>query len=876
MPTGNESFGLWVKQRRAALDLTRVELALRVGCALETIRKIERDERRPSKQIATRLAMELSIPLEARAAFVQWARATTTATGYLGDPSILAVQAQTDATLTSPSNLATGIPVALTPLIGRDDDMRAVQTTLLRTDVRLLTLLGPPGVGKTRLALQVAAEVATLFPQGASFIALATVTDMTLVWPAIARHFGLQVSAGQAPIDTVRRYLQARQQLLVLDNCEQVIGVGPQLAALLQNAPDIKLLVTSRAALRIRGEHEYVVPPLAVPPREAPSEPTVLLRFPAIALLLARAQTVKPQLRLTHDNGHVLADISRRLDGLPLALELAAARLRVFTPEALWERLKHSFDLLKHGHHDVPPHQLSLRDAISWSYQLLAPSEQRLLRRLAVFRGASLQAVEQVVALAGDLPSGVASGMEALVAQSVIQYRDLPAQNNRGEGRFTLLELIREYALEQLQERGEEASVRHVHAAYFLDVVEQSHVPPATYADVESEIDNVQEALRWWLRDDASKTERELGLRLAVALYPFWELRGYWIEARHWLEEALARAIDAPVRLRATAQAFAGSVLHALGDLAAAQSSLAASLALRRADDDLHAIADSLRRLGWLAYNEGDLTRARVLYEECHTFCCSLGDSTLLADTLNGLGAITYVEGDVEQGQAYFEAALKLYRSLGATVSVLTVLRNLGEVVVFAGDTARGVALFEESLALARQIRHQEGISEALYSLGGLAQAANEMDRAARLFDESLALARQLGRQELIARVLCSRGYTALRKQEVAPATQWLAESLRVCQSLKLQVGIYECLLGLAEAAISGGMASRGACLLGAVAKLHAPHAAMSTDEQGNYDRVLTAVRSCLREATITAAWTAGHAMQIDDAITFALNITRR
>ncbi|MFN8536622.1 MAG: AAA family ATPase [Thermomicrobiales bacterium] len=494
---------------------------------------------------------------------------------------------------TRPANPA--LPVPPSPLVGRTREVAAACAILCRRETRLLTLTGPGGTGKTRLSVQIATEVAGAFADGVVFVPLAAIGDPRLVLPTIAQALEL----GDAPADDLLAHLhealQGRSQLLLLDNFEQIIAAATQIAELLAAAPGVKLLVTSREALHIRGEHEFPVPPLDLPEAQAAHDPEALARSPAVSLFVQRARAVRPDFRLTPETAPVVAEVCRRLDGLPLALELAAARIKVLSPRALLARLEHRLEVLTGGPRDLPARQRTLRDTITWSYDLLTPEEQRLFRRLAIFVGGCT--LEAAGVVGGEVGSGkweVGKGIAAdtfplldtlasLVDKSMVLH-----QAAEDDDRYTMFETIREYALEQLTTSGELERVAASHAAHYLALAEAAAPafvrPDPTELGVwmrrlVAEHDNLRAAIGWagTRADDAA-----LELRLVGALWHFWWVGGHLSEGRRRLAAALARHPDAPPALRMTALRGAGLLAWVQGDTAQAEAPLQASLALAR------------------------------------------------------------------------------------------------------------------------------------------------------------------------------------------------------------------------------------------------------------------------------------------------------
>jgi predicted ATPase/transcriptional regulator with XRE-family HTH domain len=513
------SFGYWLRRRRKALDLTQAELAQRVSCSLDLIQKIETDARKPSRQLAEKLADSLGLDVAERVAFVQAARAER-AVDQLVLPSQPVEQWQRSSRHT--------LPAQPTPLIGREQECAALGHLLRRSDTRLVTLSGPGGIGKTRLGLQMAAELIDDFPDGVYFVELAPIRKPPLVSSAIAQTLGLRETGGQPLVTQLKQFLGDKRLLLLLDNFEHLLDAAPLVAELLAGATRLKVLATSRERLHLRGEKEVAVPPLALPDHANLPPLDQLSQYAAVALFRARALDTRPDFQLTNANATIVAEICVRLDGLPLAIELAAARVKLFTPEALLTRLSSRLTLLTGGARDLPLRQQTIRATIDWSYHLLDGDEQVLFARLGVFVGGwTLEAAEAVCQGENDLSLGVVDGMATLVNQSLVQQQESSAR----EARFTMLETIREYALERLEASGEAERLRQQHARYYLTLGEvvfpDSPSPwyPARMAALDRDYDNLWSALAW---SQTSADDPELALRLTGALRILWFFSRTW------------------------------------------------------------------------------------------------------------------------------------------------------------------------------------------------------------------------------------------------------------------------------------------------------------------------------------------------------------
>ncbi len=534
------TFGDWLRRQRRALDLTRAELAARAACSVSALRKFEADELRPSRPLAESLAGALQIAPEDRAAFVRLARDTRGANTTRSPVPTTGLQRPAPR-----STVRSTLPAPPTALIGREQERAALGHLMRRADVRLLTLTGSGGTGKTRLALQLAADLHDAFRDGVCVVSLAPVTDPNLIAPTIAETLNIYEARGRSVLDTLHGYLRNKQMLLLLDNFEHVLAAAPIVAALLAEAPALKVLSTSRIPLHVRGEQEFAVLPLALPDPKRPPAIDQLARYSAVELFVQRARAVQYDFAVSEENAATVVEICRRLDGLPLAIELAAARSKIFPPRALLDQLGSRLAFLIGGPRDAPARQQTLRATIEWSYALLDAHEQALFGRLAVFGGAfSLQAAAAVCRAAGDLDADVVARVESLVDKSMVR-----ADPTHDEPRFFMLETLREYALERLVASGEAETVRRRHAQFFLTLAEED-APPFGFAmqahwleRLEREHDNLRAALRWFM----DRQVLDEGLRLGAALGPFWMGREYLTEGRMWLTELLQVAASEPV-----------------------------------------------------------------------------------------------------------------------------------------------------------------------------------------------------------------------------------------------------------------------------------------------------------------------------------------
>ena len=642
-------------------------------------------------------------------------------------------------------------------LCGAGEGSSCRQELLLRQDVRLVTVTGPGGIGKTRLAVQVASGLVEHFPGGTHFVSLSSLSDPGLIASVIVQTLGIREAGGQSPLEILKENLQdslRAPMLLLLDNFEHLVQAAPTVAELLAMGPNLKILVTSRAALHVYGEHEFPVPPLALPDSRSMPSVEVLSQYPAVALFVQRAVAAKPDFELNRENASAVTEICARLDGLPLAIELAAARVKVLSPSSMRTRLTSRLQLLTGGARDMPQRQQTLRAAMDWSYDLLSAAEQKLFRRLSVFvGGCTLEGVEAVCDTKGDLDLDLLDGMASMVDKSLVQQ----VEQAKGESRFVMLETIREYALEKLEASGEEALTKRAHAAYCLvlaeeEATEQSGAEGAEWLErFAVEHDNFRAGLEWLTETG----DAEWGLRLGAALFRFWEMREYLAEGRDRLGKLLKLAgAAAPTKARARALFAAGVLAGEQGDYASADALIRESLDIARQLGDKQGVAVSLNALAVIARDRGDVPVARSLFEESLVLWRELGDQKAVARSLSNLANIVKLQGDNARARSLYAECLSIFRGLGDRTGVAWSMNYQGDVARDQGDSAAARTLYEQGLAIFRELGDRWGIAGTLADLGSLAREQGNYPTAHSLYRESIKIFQELDHKRGIARLL--------------------------------------------------------------------------------------------------------------------------
>jgi len=737
------------------------------------------------------------------------------------------------------TNLPNNLPIQTFELVGREKEIAQACGILKQKQLRLLTFTGPGGTGKTSLSLQVAANLLVWFQDGVFFLDLSATSQPKQIISEVAKLFNLKESSGSALIETLKQQLRSKQILLVLDNFEQLVAGASLVSELLTAAPGLKLIVSSRERLRVFAEQEFVVYPLAIPDLSQLPPYAELITYPAIILFAQRAQLIKPDFQLNAENAQAVAEICVQLDGLPLAIELAAARSDGFTPQEMLEQFTNRLKVLIQARPDLPTRQQSLRGAIEWGYSLLDKSSQIVFTRLAVFNGGCTTEAAEAVCNPDDDPEiDILSSLTALVDKNLLRRLEVStAEHNR----FVMLETIREYALEQLALQGEEEQWRQQHAAYYIGLAEEAE-PYLTgpqqvewFQRLEQEHSNIRVVMNWAL--EGPKLKAEVALPIGAALWRFWDVQGYLNEGRYWLEKALSARVEqenqtqAQTIIRAKAFNAAGILARDQGDYEHAINLLRESLALQRELGEKQGIASTLNTLGTVQANLGNYSTALAFHQETLALRRELNDERGVAISLCNLAALTFAQDNYEQSITLYQEALVLLRQLGDKRTIARVVHNLGHTMLVQGDLLQARAWIEESLVLRRELNDKPGIADSLILLAEVTGAQGRPEEALKLYQESLKLLQEVGDNLNIA--ACLEGIagtlSSLQKPESAAQLYGAAEQLRE--------------------------------VIGAPV-----HPA----DRPRYEQSLVRIKNQLSSNRLEAAWTAGRAMSLEQVIAIA------
>jgi predicted ATPase len=733
-------------------------------------------------------------------------------------------------TTRSSAGVLHNLPNQLTIFIGRQGELATARQTLLRKDVSLVTFTGPGGTGKTRLSLEIANQLVGQFKDGVFFVQLADVTNADQVIARIAQQLEVRSAGSQPLFQNLKDYLRDKDILLLLDNFEQVVSAAPVVAELLAAAPALKMLVTSRILLNLRGEHELPILPLDTPDLTEPL--SQLAENESVQLFVARAQAAQSSFRLTEDNASAVSQICRRLDGLPLAIELAAARVKLLPPQAILARLTDRLKLLTGGAQDLPARQQTLRNTLDWSYSLLSSHEKSLYARLGIFVGGFTLEDAEAICVSDGNPD-ILEGISSLVNNSLIKQEEL----TDGQPRFRMLETIREYALERLAESEEMLELQKRHANHYIGIIlngaRYGLIGPESTAwlnRLEREHDNIQEALEWCTKTPAG---RELALSVMDTLTWFWYRRGFFSEGRVWTDRLLVDSNNEPVAIRAAALQMSSRMAMWRGDLKNSVARATESLTIWQRLEDEQKIPMSLMETAVNLINVGNDREAHTLLKEAETLFRENNISYFQAITLVHLGNVSLGLGHPDEAREWLNRAHPIFREIGEPWGLSFVLNNLGEVARVQGDYERASEYYRESEALLRETGDKGDLARLVHTLGYIAQHKGDHDLAERQFRESLAMFRKLGNKR----------------------------------------GIAECIAGLSSLRAKQGKLQAAAKMLAAAESLlSASGAAWWPADRVEIERTRETLQSGMQEPEFRAAWAAGEFMSLDQAIAFVSN----
>jgi non-specific serine/threonine protein kinase len=877
-----------LRQLRLDAELTQEELSERALVSVRSIQALESGDSHPHKDTAGRLAQALKLHGDRLADFQFAARKQPRPTPAIHGLTLIVDDVAPDSP--APAVPGPNLPQPASSFIGRDREVAEVERLFATT--RVLTLTGAGGCGKTRLALRLAATLQRRFPDGVWLVEFGPLAEPALVSQTVASTLRIREEWGRPPLELVGELLRTKQLLLVLDNCEHIVEAVARLVdTLVRACPQLYILTTSQEALRLAAEVQYRVPSLRVPDLARLPLTAELARFEGVQLFCERAQAVQPQFALTEHNRRAVAEICCRLDGIPLAIELAAARTRMLTPEQIARRLDDRFRLLVGGERTAPSRQQTLRGLIDWSYDLLADKERQLLGRLALFVGSfTLEAAEKVCAGEEIDEAAIIDLLATLVDRSLV-LRD----EQDGESRYRLLETIRDYAGRRLAETGARDTYRRRHYEWYLTLVEQldsasTSPQDAWLGQLALEEDNLRVALAWCVGHDTGS-----GLRLAGSLWRYWDSRGLLTEGARWLEGLLAPAAGPgaasvevlgetaeaavvhgrTVEARSLARALMalGWLAHSQGDSRSARTRLEAGLAIFRAIGDGWGIRWMLVRLAFLILSEGDVHRARELVEETLALARASGDLADVAWLLNRLSIIAHYEGDLSRASVLLDESLRILEQSGDKRVIAWSVGDLGNLATSQGDYTRAERLLQDSLAALREIGTKDGIYWRLLQLGHLARCQGHIEQARSFLEDSLSVARDIAGKLEIGLSLESLAYLsrlAANRELVLPR---LRESLQTLVESGQAPAIAHCLWLIGIQAVGQGAPVPGARLITAATAHVLFGTLVYPPECADSEAALAAARAALGEETFAQVWAEGRALSLDQAVALASNV---
>ena len=790
------------------------------------------------------------------------------------------VHAVKSSSIYKPPEVSTdNLPAQLTSFIGREGEIAELKDLL--TTTRLLTLTGAGGCGKTRLGLKIASDLVEEYADGVWLVELASLSDPALVPQGVAGTLNLSEIQGRSFSDTLSTYLQSKRMLLVLDNCEHLIEACVTISeVLLRACPNLRILATSREALGLTGELTYRVPSLSLPdPKNLPPTNS-LIQYEALRLFIERALLSQPAFIMNDRNAPRVVEICRRLDGVPLAIELAAARLKVLSVEDIARRLDDRFKLLTDGGRRALPRHRTLLATMDWSYDLLSRDERKLLNRMSVFVGGCTLSGVETVCEGGVPPDDVLNLLTQLVDKSMVIVEEASSKDGEGKVRYQLLETVRSYALQRLRDDDEEESSRERHATFFLSLAERAE-PELKGPDqiewlkrLDIEYENMRAVLAWSMGgEDREVIKRnDISLRLAGALIWFWWWRGYFSEGQRWLEDALAQSSEASASIKAKALGGAGSLAQNQGDRVRAKELIDRSLALYRELGDKRGVSLSLTMLGYVALTLGDYDRVKVLGQEGLNLAREVGDKWVSSFSLCLLGIVAMDRGDYERATELYQESLDLAREVGDTGNIALSLEFLGVVARYQGNYEQARPLFEESGVLFRELGDKD-ISSIQKELALIDLDQGNYERAKNTLEKSLETNRELGDKLGMAWRLTFLGLIADHQDDYEGAIKLYKESLTLFLEMGDKRNIPRCLIGLALVARKQGQHERAARLFASAEVMRRNLGTPVTPPyRDDHDKGLAAVHAELGKEAFERAWEEGKAMSTEEAVEFALS----